>query len=684
MGKKPIHILVVEDKAAHAELISEAFESCADRFCVNITRNLKEARDILAWTQPDMVIANWLLPDGTCIELLPDDRKKMSYPVVVMTTKNDEHVAVNAIKAGALDYVIKSEANFEDMPHIAERALREWNHLNLRWHAEEELRFYRDHLEEVVDSRRSELAEAKHFAERILATVPSGLLVFKGNVIVFANPSFGEMFDVNERAVAGKSLKETLEGIGFSREVIQAVSAGKRFRDMKVNCWVPGRGARTLNLDLSTLKAGKGRVLVLPEKLRQTPGGKKSGKNKFLLVIDDVTEREQLQREFHYFQKMKTSGSLVSGMAHEFNNSLAAIHGYAQLLISSTDPDHPSVAFLQKIIKRCRRSVELGREVLNLSRLDVGKRVPVKVNQVVKEVMEILRLTFLSTIDLESELERGLPVVMAEPTQLERILINLGKNAQDAMPQGGKIRFVTRTVELDKKFCTVYPWAKTGSYVEVVVEDTGTGIPPEVMERIFEPFFTTKEPGKGTGLGLSTVYSNIKNHRGYILAESRVGHGSRFKIYLPVSEQKITAASKQNITASGKARPKEHIPSGRGASVLVVDDDPQQLEIARMILELKEYRVTLAAHGKEALSIYQEAIERGDVFDLVILDLTMPVMDGKECLEHLLKMDPHARIIIATANKGEARSKIIMQKAKKILIKPIDHAALLQEIGKIQ
>lgn len=386
----------------------------------------------------------------------------------------------------------------------------------------------------------------------------------------------------------------------------------------------------------------------------------------------DITEHKLLEKQLYHAQKMEAVGTLASGIAHELNNSLAAIQGYAQLLVTETGPDYPLADYVRRIKARCQRASVLTRKVLTHSRMDIGKKIPVNVNDLMEGIRQLLRQTLPPQIDLESELPGNLPDVMAEPTQLEQVFLNLGMNARDAIPHGGKIRFTTRLVEQDERFCPAHFQTKAGRYVAVTVEDTGEGMPPEVLERIFDPFFTTKEPGKGTGLGLSIVYSIIKNYGGYILAESQAGQGSRFLVYLPVME-----GEQQVLEVPVEVA----LPRGTGESVLVVDDDPQVREIIQKMLESNGYRVALATHGEEALAVYQKAREMGEAFDLVLLDLVMPVMDGETCLERLQEMDPQVQVIVMTGNvEKKIHSNTIKQGAHSIILKPFDLAGLVCEI----
>jgi two-component system cell cycle sensor histidine kinase/response regulator CckA len=430
-----------------------------------------------------------------------------------------------------------------------------------------------------------------------------------------------------------------------------------------------GKPLEPFEISIRNAVGGRLQIEVSPSPLRD----KKGDIVGFQGIARDVTEREKLKRQLQHAQKMEAVGTLAGGMAHEFNNILAAIQGYAQLLSMNVGSDHPMAEYVSNIDTSCQRAAGLTRKILSFSRLEGRNELPMRINRVVSEVKKLLRQTLPPQIDLETELDSNLPFVMADPAQMEQVLLNLGVNARDSMPDGGAIRFETHLIHLDEAFCRKHPWARKGRYVEVMVKDTGQGIAPEIMDRIFDPFFTTKEPGKGTGLGLSIAYSILKNHKGYIMAESQVGRGSCFRICLPVLEEFMEEFPES-------PREQAHY-CGKGESVLVVDDEPQFRDIVKNTLESSGYIVKLAGHGKEAIALYEKAREEGKKFDLVIVDLAMPVMDGKTYLQSLFQIDPNARVLIATGYGEEHLGVDILKlKTKGTLYKPFDLSLLLREV----
>jgi PAS domain S-box-containing protein len=421
---------------------------------------------------------------------------------------------------------------------------------------------------------------------------------------------------------------------------------------------------------------GEERILhVVATRLRD-PSGKVIGA---IQSAQDITDKERLERQLQHAQKMEALGTLAGGMAHEFNNILAAIQAYVQIMLMSVEKEHPLKEYLEEIKESCDRAANLTHKMLTFARLDGGEKIPVKINQVVESVHQLLRQTIPPQIEIESELQGGLPFILAEFNQLEQVLLNLGLNARDAMPQGGKIKFITRLVDLDEAFCRVYPWAKPGKYVEVSVEDTGEGMAPDVLERVFEPFFTTKEPGKGTGLGLSIAYSIVKDHNGYIIGESHPGWGSRFRVFFPIFEEE-----KEERKDVGAKREEKQVPLGKGERVLVVDDEAQLRKIAKETLDSKGYRTSLAANGQEAVILFQEAMDEGDPYRVVILDIAMPVMDGEMSLERMRELDPNIPVIVVTGYSGEhVNLKEIKGKVQKVIFKPFDINGLLRDIREV-
>lgn len=361
----------------------------------------------------------------------------------------------------------------------------------------------------------------------------------------------------------------------------------------------------------------------------------------------DISVRKRLEAQLIQSQKMESIGLLAGGIAHDFNNILGGILGYASLLKSLVQPEDKIYAHLTTIERSATRAAELTSKLLAFAR--GGKYVvkPVDINASVEETARLLRGTLDKSIDLKEELEQGLRAIEADASQIQQVLMNLCVNARDAMPLGGQLRITTRRIPLRDAFLSSQQDLRNTEYISVAVSDTGTGIEPATLEKIFDPFFTTKEKGKGTGLGLATVYGIVKNHGGYIDVRSTVGVGTTFSLYFPTIEGDVL---RQEESTDEYAVGRE--------TILVVDDEDTMRALARDVLTPLGYTVIEAIHGREAIDVYARP---GSKIDLVILDVAMPVMGGKEALSHLLKINHDVKVILSTGYAQDSRTREMMQ-----------------------
>jgi two-component system, cell cycle sensor histidine kinase and response regulator CckA len=395
----------------------------------------------------------------------------------------------------------------------------------------------------------------------------------------------------------------------------------------------------------------------------------------------DVTERilaekeiKKLNKQMLQAQKMEAVGTLAGGIAHDFNNLLQGILGFTQMLLMEKNGNDPDTAKLKQIEKAAHRASELTQQLLAFSRKVESNLRPVDLNQELEQVRNLLERTIPKMIAIELHLEDHLNVIRADPAQLEQVIMNLGVNARDAMPDSGKLVFETENVTLDQEYCKAHLGARPGRYVLLSISDTGQGMDRETLEHIFEPFFTTKGVGSGTGLGLAMVYGIIKGHGGYIMCYSEPGEGTTFKIYLPVMEG--DPARNETETNRNAA-----VPEGGSETILLVDDEEILRDIGKDILEKFGYTVLLAADGESALELYRENPE--DI-SLVILDIVMPGMGGKECLEEILKVNPQAKVVMASGYSINGRVKEVLDGGARAFIKkPYELKRVLGEVRKV-
>jgi PAS domain S-box-containing protein len=380
-------------------------------------------------------------------------------------------------------------------------------------------------------------------------------------------------------------------------------------------------------------------------------------------------EREKLQDQLQQAQKMEAVGTLAGGIAHDFNNLLQAVNGYAQLLLMDKTEDDPDYANLSAILEVGIRASNLVRQLLLFSRKADTERKPVSLNHEIDQALKLLERAIPKMVDIQVHTAGRLWTISADAVQIEQIVLNLGINAADAMPDGGKLLIETENVTLDEDYANSHLDAVPGRYVLLTVSDTGHGMDKETVEKIFEPFFTTKGVGKGTGLGLSSVYGIVKNHGGYINCYSEVGQGTVFKIFLPAMDY-LGGDERTTVSASPQV--------GGAETILLVDDDESVSDFASKALTKFGYTVLIAKSGEEALDIFSG---KSKEIDLVLLDIGMPGMGGHKCLVNLLKIDPAAKVIIASGYSINGQVKKTMQAGASAYVgKPYQLHDLLENV----
>jgi PAS domain S-box-containing protein len=349
----------------------------------------------------------------------------------------------------------------------------------------------------------------------------------------------------------------------------------------------------------------------------------------------DITQRKRLEAQFHEAQKMEAIGTLAGGIAHDFNNLLNIITGDAELAAIRIPNASPAQDHLRDLLAAAQRATDLVRQILTFSRRTQHERRPVALQTVVEEVKHLLRASLPSTIDFRQFTDAAPAVILADPTQIHQVLLNLCTNAEHAMRgRGGVLDLHLRTVDLDADFTGAHPPLQPGPHVKVTIRDSGHGMPYDVQARIFEPFFTTKPPGEGTGLGLAVVHGIVTGHGGAITVESAPGRGTRFDLYFPRCDDLAAA------------RPSPQAPlRGQGEHLLLVDDEAAIVRLWTVSLTDLGYRVTAHTDSRAALEAFRNT---PDAFDLVITDQTMPQLTGEALAQELLRLRPRLPIILCT------------------------------------
>lgn len=385
----------------------------------------------------------------------------------------------------------------------------------------------------------------------------------------------------------------------------------------------------------------------------------------------DISERKALELQFRQAQKMEAVGRLAGGVAHDFNNMLTAINGYAGFLLKSLAPDDERRGDVGEIIKAAEGAASLTRQLLAFSRRQIFQLRALDCNVVVRDTQKMLKRLIGENIDLALDLAKEETWIKADPGRLEQVIMNLIVNARDAMPKGGKVTIKTENVELDEKYSNMHMEVRRGPHVMISVADTGCGMDSEVMSHIFEPFFTTKEAGKGTGLGLATVYGIVKQSGGNIYVYSEPGLGTTFKVYLPRVTEEVGAEA---APARSKAL--------RGAeTILLVEDDDGMRGFALRALREAGYTVIEARNAEEAVKLCEDNAAR---INLILTDTIMPGLNGYELYGILSKRCPEMKVIFMSGyTDTELASASLAEEKLPFLQKPFGADALAGKVREV-
>ncbi len=504
--------------------------------------------------------------------------------------------------------------------------------------------------EQLLAEQRRELDQARELFESVFQCHTHPLLIcrLEDGRVTMANPAFQRIWGYPAEDMAGSKTR------GFYADPAQrdALLAKLKAEGRVTNFLIDG-----VRADGTTAPC---EVCVEPVDVRGEPH--------VVVTVNDVSRRQELEHQLRQAQKMEAVGTLASGVAHDFNNILQTITGSTELMARHPHPAAALDRHLPEIGLSVERAADLVRRLLTFSRRAQPGRRPLDLNRSVTRTVETLRRTIPRMIDITTRLAPDLWTTEGDEGQLEQVLINLGANARDAMPEGGELVFATENLVLADKEDDQPVGLEAGRYVRLTVSDNGVGMDQEVVAHIFEPFFTTKDVGKGTGLGLSTAYGIVRDHRGHISCLSRKGVGTMFTVLLPAALGREAVGD-----ADGQAFSR---PGGKGELLLLVDDEEAILRAGAELLEQAGYRVMAASGGEAALELYN-----AQKADLVILDLNMPGMSGTRCLGRLRELDPEARVLIASGQADkDSREMAAVLGAVGFLPKPYQMDSLLTSV----
>jgi two-component system cell cycle sensor histidine kinase/response regulator CckA len=414
--------------------------------------------------------------------------------------------------------------------------------------------------------------------------------------------------------------------------------------------------------------AGAMRTYVVTKSAYRDWNGKVIG---LIGISSDVTELKRLEKQFREAQKMEAVGRLAGGVAHDFNNLLTVINSYSEMMLADMTREHPDREALTEIRKAGDRAANLTHQLLAFSRNQILQPRVVNLNKTLPDLIKLLRRLIGEDVELVFEADRGLCLTKVDPMQLDQAIVNLAVNARDSMSAGGRLTIKTRNVKVDDQNIRSRAAVRAGEYVEVCVSDTGHGMDEATQARVFEPFFTTKQPGKGTGLGLAMVYGFVKQSGGHIEMESKLGKGTTFRIYLPRSVEPGTATAAEGSQLS---------PRGT-ETVLLVEDEEAVRTLTKRVLESRGYKVMAARDGQEGLTM---AKEFDGAIDMLVTDLVMPRMSGRDLADELVKSRPAIRVLFMSGYTDESMlPRAVVDSQGIFLQKPFSPTELAQKVREI-
>ncbi|HTP03600.1 MAG TPA: PAS domain S-box protein [Nitrospirota bacterium] len=515
----------------------------------------------------------------------------------------------------------------------------------------EQLEKYSLQLEDLVTERTKELNKSEQWHRSLFENATDGITVLdKNGIIVNVNEKACEMHGFSRDALVGAHIKllEDNESKGKMaermRQIIEGESLVYESRHHK-------KDGTLVDLEISAKAITIGDELFIQSFYR------------------DITERKKIQEHLLQSQKMESIGVLAGGIAHDFNNILTAILGHTEIIRRNSVLDVKSTNSLGVIEDASRRAGRMISKLLGFARKSKYEIVPLQLNDVVYDTIKLLERVIDKNIEMTVELDSHLPPIQGDTNQIEQIVMNLMVNARDAMQRGGRIVIKTAVMCVKQGMQDIPTYILPGEYVVLSVSDTGTGIPESILNKIFEPFFTTKERGKGTGLGLSMVYGAVKEHKGYITVQSEPGAGTTFTVYLPASRTAAPELAKEPVTSvSGNE------------TLLIVDDEDAILNAVREALTSHGYKVFAISDSPSALNIFRRIPQE---IALVISDIAMPKMDGKELIKQIKGIKPEIKILAMSGHTKYIADKDGIREIDGFLKKPFESQYLLSVVRRI-
>jgi PAS domain S-box-containing protein len=623
-------VLVVDDEP---QVLIAVEDLLSDQYIVLKTDSPEVALKMVR-SEPEIavVLSDQRMPKMLGDELLSKLAASSSASRILVTGYADLTAVVRAVNEGKIFAYVTKPWNPEDLRLKVAKAAEHYR-LNA------ELTHERQLLNRVLDGME----------EGVVALDSSGsVLLFNRQAERILGISASEWNVASWRETCGAWETDERTPLSAERDPLRSAMGGEPVAEREIylkNPRVPG-----------AIVAVSGAVL------RDDVGAPRGG----IAVLRDITERRQLERQLIQAQKMEAIGLLAGGVAHDFNNMLAVITGYAELVLEGLTTDDSRRSDLLQLLAGARRAVGLTRQLLSFSRRQVIQPKVLDLNEIVANVQTMLSRLIGEHIELRASLAPDLWSVKVDAGQMEQVLLNLTVNARDAMPQGGRVLFETSNVSAgsaDRRSDL-----REGDFVRLAVTDNGTGMDKETQARIFEPFFTTKEPGRGTGLGLATVHGIVQQSSGELRVKSELGKGTTFEVYLPRA---------QGQAVSIRPAPGRTPVAERSASILLVEDEDSVRQVTSRVLRNRGYVVYEARMPREALRLLAD---ESLVVDLLLVDVVMPEMSGPDLAEQVAEKRPNVKVLFMSGYSGGAVASRVTTRNMLSLEKPFSAATLTEKV----
>ncbi|MBF1999285.1 MAG: response regulator [Synechococcales cyanobacterium M58_A2018_015] len=628
IDKTLVNVLLIEDNLAEARFLQEILKHTGPhRFQFSHVQRLTDALQQLANQTFDVLLLDLSLPDSqglASLEVLI--RHAPSLPIVVLTNTNDDELAVQAVRRGAQDYLVKRQVNQDLLVRSLRYAIE-------RKQAAEALREANEILELRVQERTAELQQANEHLRREI--IRRQRIQERLEMAQQAGKIGSFEWNIRDNAMTWTAELEALYGLppgafnGHCRKWLQTIHPDDREATER-KLWQAVEQSREFDAEFRIVCPNNEiRWIAAKSSILHDVSGQPL---RMIGVHIDITDKKQLEAQFLRAQRLESLGTLASGIAHDLNNILTPILAVAQVLpLRLPDLEEQPRHLLQVLEASARRGGEMVKQILSFARGVEGKRTELRVDHLLQEIEKIIQQTFPKSIEIYTQLAADLWPLFGDETQLHQVLMNLCVNARDAMPEGGQLVITAENLWLDEPQSQLYLDAHVGAYVVITISDTGVGIPETILHRIFDPFFTTKEIGKGTGLGLSAALGIIKSHGGFVDVQSKVNCGSRFTLYFPAHQ-----ANDPQPTSDCD------LLIGHQELIVIVDDEPSICEAIKAMLETYHYRVLIADNAIEALALFAEY---NDQIYGVLVDIMMPDMDGLTAISLLKQLSPQVHPI---------------------------------------